>query len=147
MAAQVALKRQQAAEDAVAMGLRCISPYGQLPPGPVFVEDGGEEEEADDDDEEANDDQNDRNSDANDDEFESLKGQQNKMSRKSENGHNQQNSVDAGRHHQANKRMRPNDENEGNRGKFIPSPYFNLTLKDSPFVSPFFEVNQKKSYL
>lgn len=39
MAAQVALKRQQAAEDAIAMGLRCISPYGQLPPGPVFAED------------------------------------------------------------------------------------------------------------
>ncbi len=39
MAAQVALKRQQAAEDAIAMGLRCISPsYGQLPPGPVFVD-------------------------------------------------------------------------------------------------------------
>lgn len=39
MAAQVALKRQQAAEDAIAMGLRCISPsYGQLPPGPVFIE-------------------------------------------------------------------------------------------------------------
>ncbi len=38
MAAQVALKRQQAAEDAIAMGMRCISPYGQLPPGPVFVD-------------------------------------------------------------------------------------------------------------
>lgn len=39
MAAQVALKRQQAAEDALAMGLRCISPsFGQLPPGPVFVD-------------------------------------------------------------------------------------------------------------
>ena len=36
MAAQVALKRQQAAEDAIAMGLRCISPTSQLPPGPVF---------------------------------------------------------------------------------------------------------------
>jgi len=36
MAAQVALKRQQAAEDAIAMGLRCISPYKQLPQGPVF---------------------------------------------------------------------------------------------------------------
>jgi len=38
MAAQVALKRQQAAEDAIAMGLRCISPCGQLPPGPVFLD-------------------------------------------------------------------------------------------------------------
>nr|VCU79645.1 Dmrt93B [Euperipatoides kanangrensis] len=39
MAAQVALKRQQAAEDAIAMGLRAISggaPYGYLPPGPIF---------------------------------------------------------------------------------------------------------------
>ena len=37
MAAQVALKRQQAAEDAIAMGLRSISPsLGILPPGPVF---------------------------------------------------------------------------------------------------------------
>ena len=42
MAAQVALKRQQAAEDAIAMGIRCISPScGQLPPGPVF-QDGDE---------------------------------------------------------------------------------------------------------
>jgi hypothetical protein len=40
MAAQVALKRQQAAEDAIAMGIRCISPSnGQLPPGPVFGND------------------------------------------------------------------------------------------------------------
>ena len=39
MAAQVALKRQQAAEDAIAMGLRCISPTSQLPPGPVFGDD------------------------------------------------------------------------------------------------------------
>jgi hypothetical protein len=38
MAAQVALKRQQAAEDAIAMGLRCISPSGQLPAGPVFLQ-------------------------------------------------------------------------------------------------------------
>jgi hypothetical protein len=38
MAAQVALKRQQAAEDAIAMGLRCISPSRQLPAGPVFLE-------------------------------------------------------------------------------------------------------------
>lgn len=38
MAAQVALKRQQAAEDAIAMSIRCISPStGQLPPGPVFL--------------------------------------------------------------------------------------------------------------
>jgi hypothetical protein len=36
MAAQVALKRQQAAEDAIAINLRCLSPNGQLPPGPVF---------------------------------------------------------------------------------------------------------------
>lgn len=39
MAAQVALKRQQAAEDVIAMTMRCISPSsGQLPPGPVFLE-------------------------------------------------------------------------------------------------------------
>ena len=53
MAAQVALKRQQAAEDAIAMGMRCISPYGQLPPGPVFSEnndDDDEDDEEDDDD-------------------------------------------------------------------------------------------------
>lgn len=39
MAAQVALKRQQAAEDAIIMGLRACSPdghYGYLPPGPMF---------------------------------------------------------------------------------------------------------------
>ena len=55
MAAQVALKRQQAAEDAIAMGLRCISPCGQLPPGPVFLdtslnddEEDGEDEDEDD---------------------------------------------------------------------------------------------------
>ncbi|XP_078575367.1 doublesex- and mab-3-related transcription factor A2-like [Branchiostoma floridae x Branchiostoma japonicum] len=35
MAAQVALKRQQAAEDAIAMGLRACSP-GYLPPGPIW---------------------------------------------------------------------------------------------------------------
>lgn len=33
----MALKRQQAAEDAVAMSMRCISPSDQLPPGPVFL--------------------------------------------------------------------------------------------------------------
>jgi hypothetical protein len=54
MAAQVALKRQQAAEDAIAMGLRCISPCGQLPPGPVFLDTSlnDEDEEGEDDDEE-----------------------------------------------------------------------------------------------
>lgn len=39
MAAQVALKRQQAAEDAIAMGLRAVatgSTFGYLPPGPIF---------------------------------------------------------------------------------------------------------------
>ena len=39
MAAQVALKRQQAAEDAIAMGLRACSPggpFGMLPTGPLF---------------------------------------------------------------------------------------------------------------
>ncbi len=40
MAAQVALKRQQAAEDAIALGLRAISGdaagFGYLPPGPVW---------------------------------------------------------------------------------------------------------------
>lgn len=44
MAAQVALKRQQAAEDAIAMGIRCISPCRQLPPGPVFLDDENEDE-------------------------------------------------------------------------------------------------------
>jgi hypothetical protein len=38
MAAHKALKRQQAAEDAFAMGLRCISPSRQLPDGSVFLE-------------------------------------------------------------------------------------------------------------
>ncbi|CAH0380957.1 unnamed protein product [Bemisia tabaci] len=39
MAAQVALKRQQAAEDAIALGLAAVSTgaqYGYLPPGPIF---------------------------------------------------------------------------------------------------------------
>ncbi|CAF1524027.1 unnamed protein product, partial [Rotaria sordida] len=36
MAAQVALKRQQASEDAIALRVRCLSPYNQLPPGPVW---------------------------------------------------------------------------------------------------------------
>ncbi|XKL62230.1 hypothetical protein PGB90_002063 [Kerria lacca] len=39
MAAQVALKRQQAAEDAIAMGLAAVATgnqYGYLPPGPIF---------------------------------------------------------------------------------------------------------------
>lgn len=39
MAAQVALKRQQAAEDAIAMGLRACSPngpYHYLPSGPIW---------------------------------------------------------------------------------------------------------------
>ena len=52
MAAQVALKRQQAAEDAIAMGMRCISPYGQLPPGPVFSEHNDEDDEDDEEDDE-----------------------------------------------------------------------------------------------
>ncbi|PIK44057.1 putative doublesex- and mab-3-related transcription factor A2-like [Apostichopus japonicus] len=49
MAAQVALKRQQAAEDAIIMGLRACSPdghYGYLPQGPIFGSRG--ETEADD---------------------------------------------------------------------------------------------------
>ncbi len=33
MAAQVALKRQQASEDAIALRVRCLSPYNQLPVG------------------------------------------------------------------------------------------------------------------
>ncbi|XP_059473380.1 doublesex- and mab-3-related transcription factor dmd-4 [Neocloeon triangulifer] len=40
MAAQVALKRQQAAEDAIALGLRAMATgqqFGFLPPGPVFA--------------------------------------------------------------------------------------------------------------
>jgi hypothetical protein len=45
MAAQVALKRQQAAEDAIAINLRCLSPNGQLPPGPVFGEESRNESE------------------------------------------------------------------------------------------------------
>ncbi|XP_072373025.1 doublesex- and mab-3-related transcription factor dmd-4-like [Scyliorhinus torazame] len=40
MAAQVALKRQQAAEDAIALGLRDSSFLGYLPPGPVFPAEG-----------------------------------------------------------------------------------------------------------
>ncbi|XP_069675760.1 doublesex- and mab-3-related transcription factor A2-like [Periplaneta americana] len=39
MAAQVALKRQQAAEDAIALGLTAVATgtqYGYLPPGPIF---------------------------------------------------------------------------------------------------------------
>ncbi|CAF0934274.1 unnamed protein product [Didymodactylos carnosus] len=36
MAAQVALKRQQASEDAIAIRVRCLSPFGQLPAGPVW---------------------------------------------------------------------------------------------------------------
>ncbi|GAB6033653.1 hypothetical protein CHUAL_013715 [Chamberlinius hualienensis] len=39
MAAQVALKRQQAAEDAIALGLRAVATgtnFGYLPPGPIF---------------------------------------------------------------------------------------------------------------
>ncbi|KAL1465847.1 hypothetical protein WDU94_005382 [Cyamophila willieti] len=39
MAAQVALKRQQAAEDAIAIGLAAVATgtqYGYLPPGPIF---------------------------------------------------------------------------------------------------------------
>ncbi|XP_032873084.1 doublesex- and mab-3-related transcription factor 3-like [Amblyraja radiata] len=38
MAAQVALKRRQAAEEVVALGLRACSPLGCLPPGPIFPE-------------------------------------------------------------------------------------------------------------
>lgn len=55
MAAQVALKRQQAAEDAIAMSVRCISPTGQLPPGPVF---GGSKKEINEQDEDDDDDDN-----------------------------------------------------------------------------------------
>jgi hypothetical protein len=36
---QVALKRQQAAEDAIALGLTAVATgtqYGYLPPGPIF---------------------------------------------------------------------------------------------------------------
>ncbi|CAF0904958.1 unnamed protein product [Didymodactylos carnosus] len=36
MAAQVALKRQQASEDAIAIRVRCLSPFAQLPAGPVW---------------------------------------------------------------------------------------------------------------
>ncbi|KAG8179173.1 hypothetical protein JTE90_024377 [Oedothorax gibbosus] len=39
MAAQVALKRSQAAEDAIAIGLRAVAtgtPMSYLPPGPIF---------------------------------------------------------------------------------------------------------------
>ncbi|KDR14494.1 Doublesex- and mab-3-related transcription factor A2, partial [Zootermopsis nevadensis] len=39
MAAQVALKRQQAAEDAIALGLTAVATgtqFGYLPPGPIF---------------------------------------------------------------------------------------------------------------
>lgn len=53
MAAQVALKRQQAAEDAIAMGLRSISPYGQLPPGPVFLDTSLNDEDEDDENDDA----------------------------------------------------------------------------------------------
>jgi hypothetical protein len=42
MAAQVALRRQQAAEDAFAMGLRCISPSRQLPARACVLEEGAE---------------------------------------------------------------------------------------------------------
>lgn len=41
MAQQVALKRQQAAEDAIAIGLRAVTSgknLGYLPPGPIFGE-------------------------------------------------------------------------------------------------------------
>lgn len=49
MAAQVALKRQQAAEDAIAMGLRSCSPHGPytyLPSGPIWGTMGPAEEAA-----------------------------------------------------------------------------------------------------
>lgn len=39
IAVQVALKRQQAAEDAIAIGLAAVATgtqYGYLPPGPIF---------------------------------------------------------------------------------------------------------------
>ena len=58
MAAQVALKRQQAAEDAIALGLRAISGEGvsmsYLPAGPVWggVKEDGQETAMDEDDEE-----------------------------------------------------------------------------------------------
>ena len=113
MAAQVALKRQQAAEDAVAMGLRCISPYGQLPPGPVFVdEEQVDEDESDDDegdvdedDDEANGNLNEnaQNDDTDSHGYESCKDQRSKINLKN----------DIGSKTQGVKRMRNNDENEG----------------------------------
>ncbi|XP_071490480.1 doublesex- and mab-3-related transcription factor A2-like [Diadema antillarum] len=58
MAAQVALKRQQAAEDAIILGLRACSPngpYNYLPPGPLFGQQpggagclGGDDDDVDD---------------------------------------------------------------------------------------------------
>ena len=133
MAAQVALKRQQAAEDAVAMGLRCISPYGQLPPGPVFVanedQSGGNDDDDDGDDEEDDgDDEDDGKSNEDDenvennhnsvsDEYESLKKQQNKMQCQHENSNGQQqffnNSTASEIKTNSSKRMRANDENNG----------------------------------
>ncbi|CAF1555759.1 unnamed protein product, partial [Adineta ricciae] len=60
MAAQVALKRQQASEDAIALRVRCLSPFNQLPPGPVWgavTSSNGshEDDEADDDDDDEGD--------------------------------------------------------------------------------------------
>lgn len=56
MAAQVALKRQQAAEDVVAMTMRCISPSsGQLPPGPVFLDPSAVNDDQDEDDQDQDD--------------------------------------------------------------------------------------------
>jgi hypothetical protein len=112
MAAQVALKRQQAAEDAIAMGIRCISPYGQLPQGPVFVEEDDEEDDGDD----------------NDSLPEQAKPKANIMSNGKTNGsnnHHHHNSLNVGSSngssslnkaslgYPVNKRMRNSDENDG----------------------------------
>lgn len=58
MAAQVALKRQQAAEDAIALGLRVVSgqcPEGlsYLPPGPVWGDASAEDDDDGSDDEDS----------------------------------------------------------------------------------------------
>ena len=113
MAAQVALKRQQAAEDAVAMGLRCISPYGQLPPGPVFT---GDDEQGDEEEDDENSEP-DEDEDMASDDFESLKEQHNnnKMNRtnKNESRYNNQNQQSNSNKVNMSKRMRANDENDG----------------------------------
>ena len=131
MAAQVALKRQQAAEDAVAMGLRCISPYGQLPPGPVFMGNNNndeDDEDEDDIDEDEDDEGKSNNADDEDaennninasDEYESLvKDHQSKSNRKHENNgqqnffYNHQTTMNDNKK-MSSKRLRTNDENDG----------------------------------